>query len=127
MGAQGLSYLPTLASSLAGEGKGEACGTEADVPPPALQQPLPIPAPTPASLPHLPAPTPSTVPGLFQPPVLAPLPPPVQPELLPPRPAPAYSDAVRNLPDQGSEEPVAYQCHQQRLTSSPTSVCRSLP
>ncbi|XP_058588291.1 germinal-center associated nuclear protein isoform X1 [Neofelis nebulosa] len=96
-----------------GEGKGEACGTEADVPPPALQQPLPIPAPTPASLPHLPAPTPSTVPGLFQPPVQAPLQPPVHPELLPPRPAPAYSDAdLAQVVDELIQEVLQRDCEE---------------
>ncbi|XP_077611507.1 germinal-center associated nuclear protein [Crocuta crocuta] len=96
-----------------GGGKGEVCGAEADVPPPALQQPLPTPAPTPASLPHLPAPAPSTVPGLFQPPVQAPLQPPVQPESLPPRPAPAYSDAdLAQVVDELIQEVLQRDCEE---------------
>uniref|UniRef100_A0A452VNA6 Germinal-center associated nuclear protein n=1 Tax=Ursus maritimus TaxID=29073 RepID=A0A452VNA6_URSMA len=97
-----------------GEGKGEACGAEADVSPPALlQQPLPTPAPTPASLPHLPAPTPSTAPTLFQPPVQPPMQPPVQCELLPPRPAPSYSDAdLAQVVDELIQEVLQRDCEE---------------
>uniref|UniRef100_A0A673VRF6 Germinal-center associated nuclear protein n=1 Tax=Suricata suricatta TaxID=37032 RepID=A0A673VRF6_SURSU len=92
-----------------GGGKGEACGAEADVPLPALQQPLPTPAPTPASLPHLPAPAPGAAPGLFQPLVQAP----VQPELLPPRPAPTYSDAdLAQVVDELIQEVLQRDCEE---------------
>lgn len=83
-GAQGLSSVPTFACSLAGGGRGDECGAEADVPAPALLQPLPVPmlAPLPQHVaPVLPA---------LQPPV---------PAELPAKPAPVYSDAVRGLPD----------------------------
>ncbi|XP_045859466.1 germinal-center associated nuclear protein isoform X2 [Meles meles] len=104
-----------------GGGKGEACGAEAEVPPPTLQQPLPSAAPTPASLPHVPAPTPSIAPGLFlppgqppmQPPGQPPMQPPAQPELLPPRPAPSYSDAdLAQVVDELIQEVLQRDCEE---------------
>lgn len=116
--AQGLSSTPMFVCSLPGAGRGEESSAEADVSPPALlPQPLPPPLPTPVSLPHLPAPAPapSVVPSPFQP--LGQ--PTVQPELLPPKPVPVYSDTVRNLPDEGPEEPLCTHVQQCRMSSLP--------
>lgn len=88
---------------LPGGGRTEECGAELDVPPPGfLPQPLSGSTPLPASLPHVPSLTLAVAPNLFQPSM--------QPELLPPKPAPKYSDAVRNLLDQGSEKPIVHKC-----------------
>uniref|UniRef100_A0A8C0W5R3 Germinal-center associated nuclear protein n=1 Tax=Castor canadensis TaxID=51338 RepID=A0A8C0W5R3_CASCN len=92
-----------LGMDVAGGGRTEECGAELDVPPPGfLPQPLSGSTPLPASLPHVPSLTLAVAPNLFQPSM--------QPELLPPKPAPKYSDAVRNLLDQGSEKPIVHKC-----------------
>ncbi|XP_072594589.1 germinal-center associated nuclear protein [Vulpes vulpes] len=106
--------IPRPSVDAGGGGKGEACGAEADVLPPALlQQPLAVPAPIPASLPHLPAPAPSTAPSLFQAPGQSPTQPPVQPELLPPRPVPAYSDAdLAQVVDELIQEVLQRDCEE---------------
>uniref|UniRef100_A0A8C5NXG4 Germinal-center associated nuclear protein n=1 Tax=Jaculus jaculus TaxID=51337 RepID=A0A8C5NXG4_JACJA len=68
-----------------GGGRGEECGAELDVPPPAvLSQSLPAPASSSAPTLQVPPP-PAAASSVFQPST--------QPELLPPQPPPVYSDA----------------------------------
>ncbi|XP_047419837.1 germinal-center associated nuclear protein isoform X3 [Sciurus carolinensis] len=89
-----------------GDGRGEECGADLDVPPQGLlPQPLPAPTPSPVSLPHVPPPAPSVAPSLFQSSV--------QSELLPPKPAPVYSDAdLAQVVDELIQEALQRDCEE---------------
>ncbi|KAF6120263.1 minichromosome maintenance complex component 3 associated protein [Phyllostomus discolor] len=95
---------------VAGAGRGEECGPEADASLPALlPHSLPLPASLPASLPHHPAPAPSVASSLF----LSPAQPPVQPELLPAKPELMYSDAdLAQVVDELIQEVLQRDCEE---------------